>query len=99
LITTQPLLIIERKTLPAKNLAELIAWLNANPDKATQGTAGAGGASDVAGIFFQREKRLERPVFLGEECPIAIERPRIKEADSSVIGLEGATRDTALMRR
>jgi hypothetical protein len=46
--------------LPAKNLAELIAWLNANPDKATQGTAGAGGASDVAGIFFQREKRLER---------------------------------------
>jgi hypothetical protein len=34
---------------------------------------------------------------LGEQCPIAIERPRIKEADSAVIGLEGATRDTALI--
>lgn len=55
LITTQPLLIIGRKALPAKTLMELIAWLKANPDKATQGTAGAGGASHVAGIFFQRE--------------------------------------------
>ena len=55
LITTQPLLIIGRKALPAKDLMELVAWLKANSDKATQGTAGAGGASHVAGIFFQRE--------------------------------------------
>ena len=55
LITTQPLLIIGRKNLPTKNLAELILWLKANPERATQGTAGAGGASHVAGIFFQRE--------------------------------------------
>ena len=55
LLTTQPLLIIGRKALPAKDLMELITWLKANPDKATQGTAGAGGASHVAGIFFQRE--------------------------------------------
>jgi tripartite-type tricarboxylate transporter receptor subunit TctC len=55
LLTDQPLLIIGRKTLPARDLAELIGWLKANPDKATQGTAGAGGASHVAGILFQRE--------------------------------------------
>jgi len=55
LVTTQPLLIIARKDLPARDLPELIAWLKSNPDKATQGTAGAGGASHVAGLFFQRE--------------------------------------------
>jgi tripartite-type tricarboxylate transporter receptor subunit TctC len=55
LVTSQPLLIIGRKDLPANDLPGLIAWLKANPNKATQGTAGAGGASHVAGIFFQRE--------------------------------------------
>jgi tripartite-type tricarboxylate transporter receptor subunit TctC len=55
LVTTQPLLIIGRKDLPAKDLRGLIAWLKANPDKATQATAGTGGASHVAGMFFQRE--------------------------------------------
>jgi hypothetical protein len=38
-----------------------------------------------------------RTRFFGEQRPIAIERPRIKEADSAVIGLEGDTRDTALI--
>lgn len=55
LISTQPLLIIGRRNLPANDLPGLIAWLKANSDKATQGTAGAGGASHVAGLFFQRE--------------------------------------------
>ena len=55
LLTTQPLVIIARKTLSARTLPELIAWLKANPGKATQATAGAGGASHVAGIFFQKE--------------------------------------------
>jgi tripartite-type tricarboxylate transporter receptor subunit TctC len=55
LVSSQPLLIIGRKDLQAKDLPSLIAWLKANPDNATQGTAGAGGASHVAGIFFQRE--------------------------------------------
>jgi tripartite-type tricarboxylate transporter receptor subunit TctC len=55
LTTRQPLLIIARKTMPANNLMELVAWLKANPDKATQATAGAGGASHVAGVFLQSE--------------------------------------------
>ena len=41
--------------MPAKDLRELIAWLKANPGKASQGTSGAGGTSDVAGIFFQKK--------------------------------------------
>jgi hypothetical protein len=36
-------------------------------------------------------------VFLGEQRPIAIKRPRIEEADSAMIGLEGATCNTALI--
>jgi hypothetical protein len=34
---------------------------------------------------------------LGEQRPIAIKRPRIKEADPAVIGLEGTTRNAALI--
>ena len=49
-----PLLIVAKKAMPANDLKELIAWLKANPDKASQGTAGAGGASHVAGVFFQK---------------------------------------------
>ena len=53
LVAAQPLFIIAKKAMPANDLAEFIAWLKANPDKATQGTAGSGGASHVAGVFFQ----------------------------------------------
>jgi tripartite-type tricarboxylate transporter receptor subunit TctC len=55
LIATDPLLIVGRKSLPADDLNGLIAWLKANPDKATAGTGGAGGASHVAGIYLQKE--------------------------------------------
>jgi tripartite-type tricarboxylate transporter receptor subunit TctC len=51
----EPLLIAAKKGLPPNDLKELMAWLKANPDKATQGTAGAGSVSHVAGVFFQKE--------------------------------------------
>jgi tripartite-type tricarboxylate transporter receptor subunit TctC len=55
LLVTNPLLIIAKKAVPAKNLQELVAWLKANPGKASQGTTGVGSSSHVAGIYFQRE--------------------------------------------
>jgi tripartite-type tricarboxylate transporter receptor subunit TctC len=55
LIATQPVLVIARDTLPANNLTELIAWLKANPGKATSGNAGVGSATQVASVFFQHE--------------------------------------------
>ncbi len=55
MLTTQPMLIIAKKAMPAKDLRELIAWLKANPDKASQGTAGAGSTSHLSGVFFQKE--------------------------------------------
>src|SRR5213075_3228501 len=39
--------------VPANDFTSLIAWLKANPDKASQGTAGPGSAAHVAGVFFQ----------------------------------------------
>lgn len=54
LTTNAPSLIVARKTLPADDLNGLIAWLKANPDKATQGTGGVGTTSHVAGVFLQQ---------------------------------------------
>jgi hypothetical protein len=54
-IATGTPLVVSRNTLPAKNLRELLAWLKANPEKATQGTAGAGSPQHIAGIYFQKE--------------------------------------------
>jgi tripartite-type tricarboxylate transporter receptor subunit TctC len=55
LLVSNPLLIVARKTMPANTLPELIAWLKANGAKASEGTSGVGGTSDVAGIFLQRK--------------------------------------------
>jgi tripartite-type tricarboxylate transporter receptor subunit TctC len=38
-LVTGPVLLFARKTLPASNLAELIAWLRANPNRASAGRA------------------------------------------------------------
>nr|WP_249797636.1 tripartite tricarboxylate transporter substrate-binding protein [Bradyrhizobium sp. 199] len=46
-------LIVGRKSLEAGNLKELIAWLKANPSKATAGTSGAGTGAHVAAVFFK----------------------------------------------
>jgi Tripartite tricarboxylate transporter family receptor len=41
--------------MPANDLRELIAWLKANPDKASLGTNGPGSAAHLAGLLFQKE--------------------------------------------
>src|SRR5712691_418955 len=42
MIATNPQLIVAKKSVPAKDLKELVAWLRANSATATQGTAGHG---------------------------------------------------------
>ena len=54
-LVSEPLMIVGRKDLPAQDLGELVAWLKANPDKASQGTAGVGGLGHITGVVFQRE--------------------------------------------
>ena len=53
-IGSEPLLIVGRKNLPADDLKGLIAWLKANPDKASVGIAGVGATGHLAGISFQK---------------------------------------------
>jgi tripartite-type tricarboxylate transporter receptor subunit TctC len=54
LIGNTPWLFAVKNDLPVKDLSELIAWLKANPDKATFGTAGQGSPSHVGGVLFQQ---------------------------------------------
>jgi tripartite-type tricarboxylate transporter receptor subunit TctC len=53
LIASQPLLIVARKTMPANNLKDLIAWLKGNGDRTTEGNSGIGTPTHVAGILLQ----------------------------------------------
>src|ERR1700730_6032567 len=54
LIGSEPLLIVGNKSFPAADLQGLIAWLKANPDKASVGIAGVGATGQLAGIAFQK---------------------------------------------
>ncbi|MEA3027046.1 MAG: hypothetical protein QOF91_2331, partial [Alphaproteobacteria bacterium] len=53
-LTTAKLWLIGRGDLPPNNLRELIAWLKANPDKATAATIGAGSGTQLCLIYLQQ---------------------------------------------
>jgi tripartite-type tricarboxylate transporter receptor subunit TctC len=53
-IGSEPLLIVGKNSLPADDLKGLIAWLKANPDKASVGVAGVGATGHLTGIAFQK---------------------------------------------
>ena len=53
LLPSNPMIVVSKNTVPAKSLAELIAWLKAKPAPATAGTAGAGSGSHIAGLYFE----------------------------------------------
>jgi tripartite-type tricarboxylate transporter receptor subunit TctC len=46
------LMIVGKEALPANNAKELIAWLKANPDKASAASVGAGSGAHVCGLYF-----------------------------------------------
>ena len=54
LIGSEPLMILGKKSMPANTLQELIAWLKANPDKASVGLAGVGAIGHLTGLAFQK---------------------------------------------
>jgi tripartite-type tricarboxylate transporter receptor subunit TctC len=54
-LCNQPLLFVAKKTMPADDLKQFIAWLKANPGQASQGTPGAGTAAHISGAFFAKE--------------------------------------------
>jgi tripartite-type tricarboxylate transporter receptor subunit TctC len=59
LLPNNPMVVVSKNAAPAKSLTELIAWLKANQDKITAGTAGAGSGSHVAGVYFANLTKLD----------------------------------------
>jgi len=55
LISATPLMIIGKNALPPKDAKELIAWLKANPGKASAATVGAGSGAHVCLLYFQQK--------------------------------------------
>jgi len=53
LATISRLWLVGKAALPPNNITELIAWLKANPGKASAASVGQGSASHVCGIHFQ----------------------------------------------
>lgn len=59
LIAAQPFLVVARKSMEATDLKQLLAWIKANPEKATQAHAGIGSPGHVSGIFLQNATGLK----------------------------------------
>lgn len=54
LVASNPMMIVSKNDIPAKNLKELIAWIKANDGKVTAGTAGVGSGAHFSGVYFQQ---------------------------------------------
>jgi tripartite-type tricarboxylate transporter receptor subunit TctC len=55
LLAESPMLLIVKKVIPANNLGEFIAWLKANSDKSSIGTAGAGSPPHLLGLLLRAQ--------------------------------------------
>jgi tripartite-type tricarboxylate transporter receptor subunit TctC len=53
LLPSNTMIIVSKNAVPAKSLAELLAWLKARSTPAAAGTAGAGSGSHIAGLYFE----------------------------------------------
>jgi tripartite-type tricarboxylate transporter receptor subunit TctC len=62
MLSTAPLWIIGRNNLPAKDLKELIAWLKANPEKASAATTGLGSGIHMCLVYFQNMTGTKFPL-------------------------------------
>jgi tripartite-type tricarboxylate transporter receptor subunit TctC len=52
LIASNPMMIVSKNGIPAKNLKELIPWIKAQDGKTTAGTAGVGSGAHFSGVYF-----------------------------------------------
>jgi tripartite-type tricarboxylate transporter receptor subunit TctC len=53
LLPSNPMIVVSKSAVPAKNLNEFVGWIRANEGKVSAGTAGAGSATHIAGVYFQ----------------------------------------------
>jgi tripartite-type tricarboxylate transporter receptor subunit TctC len=59
LLTTAPLVFVAKTALPPNDLNDLLAWLKANPNKASFGSVGMGGPGRVWGTYFKANTGTE----------------------------------------
>jgi len=53
-IASNPMWVVSKNAIPAKDLKELVAWLKANEGKVTAGTAGVGSGSHFSGVYLNQ---------------------------------------------
>ena len=53
LVGANPMLIVSKNGVPAKDLKELVAWIKANQANVTFGTAGVGSGAHFSGLYLQ----------------------------------------------
>jgi len=53
MLASGPMLILSRKSVPATNLTEFLAWLKANPENVTYGTGGLASPPHITGLSLQ----------------------------------------------
>jgi tripartite-type tricarboxylate transporter receptor subunit TctC len=53
MLPSNPMIIVSKNAVPAKSLAELLAWMKSRPTPPTAGTAGSGSGSHIAGLYFE----------------------------------------------
>ena len=61
-VCSQPQMIVGKKAFAGERPAGLVAWLKANPGKASAGSAGTGSAPHVCGLLFQAETGTQLPL-------------------------------------
>jgi len=54
LLPSNPMIVVSKNAVPAKDLAGFIAWLKSNEGRVSAGTAGSGSGTHIAGVYFQR---------------------------------------------
>jgi tripartite-type tricarboxylate transporter receptor subunit TctC len=59
LVSENPMNIIAKPTMPANNMRELVAWINANKGKINIANAGQGSASHLCGMLFQSTLQVD----------------------------------------
>lgn len=58
-VASAPFVLVVHPSVPAKSIAELIAYAKANPGKLSYGSAGVGSANHLAGAMFQNLARVD----------------------------------------
>lgn len=95
-VTQGPLVIAVHKSVPVKNIPELIEYTKKTPDGITYGTAGFGSPFHIAGEYFKQRAGIEMthvPFNGGGPMAQALAGGHIKMAVSTLATLSGLVQD------